>query len=99
MENEVYGIKKGDLLFEYSPSFEVAFEALEDVQKTHDPEDGDCYSFKAKSLNSGREITIGWIEKYSHYGPKIYTRRAYCTKNSAEVTELIKDHPRYKPKT
>lgn len=94
MDDDLLELKKGDLFFEYSPSYEVAFEVIEPLTLT--TVDGDkTWTMKALSLITNNEITFMWLEKYSHYGPKIYARRAYVCKNSPEISARIKGHPGY----
>ena len=69
----VENIKIGDIHYEFEYGFGVK------VEVTTLPEnDGDGYwTWKAKNVNSGKEVNYGVREGMSHYAPNLYDYEAY----------------------
>ena len=70
-------IKVGDIHYEFGYGFGIEVEVIE-LPVFEMREDGDTYaSWKSRKKNSDQIIEYGVSEKYSHYGPNLYTYKAY----------------------
>lgn len=66
-------IKIGDIHYEFEGNLVCKSEVLTIPER----DDKGYWTWKSKNLLSGNEINYGIDEKYSHYGPKLYTYEAY----------------------
>jgi hypothetical protein len=69
-------IKVGDIHYEYDLGLGIKVEVLTLPQRS---EDG-YWTWQSKQISTGREITYGVREGFSHYAPNLYDHEAYTVR-------------------
>jgi len=69
----VEDIKVGDIHYEFEYNMGIKVEVLTLPTRTDDG----VWTWKSKSLNTGKDIDYLVNEKHSHYGPNLYDYVAY----------------------
>lgn len=69
-------IKIGDIHYEYSYNVGIEVQVISEPRKRDDG----SWEWESKSVKTGKIIGYRVNPKYSHYGPNLYTYKAYLVK-------------------